>query len=83
MIISASRRTDIPAFYWDWFCGRLQEGYVDVVNPFNRRQVSRISLFIGIGFAAHADSSSLLTGKLLGDERIIEHGKQTGNLLQE
>lgn len=52
MIISASRRTDIP-------------------------------LFIGIGFAAHADSSSLLTGKLLGDERITEHGKQTGNLLQE
>ncbi len=47
MIISASRRTDIPAFYWDWFCGRLQEGYVDVVNPFNRKQVSRISLQLG------------------------------------
>ena len=44
MIVSASRRTDIPAFYFDWFCDRLREGYVDVVNPFNRKQVSRISL---------------------------------------
>ena len=44
MIISASRRTDIPAFYWDWFCARLKAGYADVANPFNRRQVSRISL---------------------------------------
>ncbi|WP_085022771.1 DUF1848 domain-containing protein [Anaerovibrio sp. JC8] len=44
MIISASRRTDIPAFYFDWFCQRLKAGYVDVVNPFNRKQVSRISL---------------------------------------
>lgn len=44
MIVSASRRTDIPAFYFDWFCRRIQEGYADVVNPFNRNQVSRISL---------------------------------------
>ena len=44
MIISASRRTDIPAFYFDWFCRRLKAGYADVVNPFNRKQVSRISL---------------------------------------
>ncbi|SFT63514.1 protein of unknown function [Selenomonas sp. GACV-9] len=44
MIISVSRRTDIPALYWDWFCGRLKAGYVDVVNPFNRKQVSCISL---------------------------------------
>lgn len=44
MIISASRRTDIPAFYFDWFCHRLEEGYADVVNPFNRKQVSRVSL---------------------------------------
>ncbi|MBO6292905.1 MAG: DUF1848 family protein [Selenomonas sp.] len=44
MIISASRRTDIPAFYFDWFCQRLREGHVDVVNQFNRKQVSRISL---------------------------------------
>ena len=44
MIISASRRTDIPAFYFKWFCHRLKKGFVDVVNPFNRKQVSRISL---------------------------------------
>lgn len=44
MIVSASRRTDIPAFYFDWFCHRLKAGFVDVVNPFNRKQVSRISL---------------------------------------
>lgn len=44
MIVSASRRTDIPAFYFDWFCNRLQGGYVDANSPFNRKQVSRISL---------------------------------------
>ena len=44
MIISASRRTDIPAFYTEWFLRRLREGFVRVVNPFNTRQVSEISL---------------------------------------
>lgn len=36
MIISASRRTDIPAFYSQWFFNRLKEGYADVKNPFNQ-----------------------------------------------
>ena len=44
MIISASRRTDIPAYYSDWFFNRLKEGYVLVRNPWNIHQVSRISL---------------------------------------
>jgi DNA repair photolyase len=44
MIISASRRTDIPAFYSEWFMNRLLEGYCLVPNPFNPRQVARISL---------------------------------------
>lgn len=35
VIISASRSTDIPAFYADWFVHRLQEGYLKWVNPFN------------------------------------------------
>ncbi len=44
MIISASRRTDIPAFYMDWFFQRLREGMVCVRNPFSYHQVSRIAL---------------------------------------
>lgn len=44
MIISASRRTDIPAFYSEWMMERLREGFVHVRNPFNARQVSRVSL---------------------------------------
>jgi hypothetical protein len=44
MIISASRRTDIPAFHAAWFMERVREGYCLVGNPFNRGQVSRVSL---------------------------------------
>lgn len=44
MIISASRRTDIPAYYSDWLCNRLREGFVLVKNPMNPKQVSRINL---------------------------------------
>lgn len=44
MIISASRRTDIPAFYTKWFIKRLREGLVLVRNPMNFHQVSRIAL---------------------------------------
>lgn len=47
MIVSASRRTDIPAFYGDWFLNRIREGFVLVRNPFNPRQVSRIALSPG------------------------------------
>lgn len=34
-IISASRSTDIPAFYSEWFFNRLQQGYMKWINPFN------------------------------------------------
>lgn len=44
MIISASRRTDIPAFYSEWFINRLKDGYVLVRNPYNANQVSKIIL---------------------------------------
>ena len=35
LIISASRATDIPAFYADWFVRRLEKGYVRLRNPFS------------------------------------------------
>jgi len=43
-IVSASRRTDIPAFYFDWFLNRARAGFCEVPNPFNPRQVRRVSL---------------------------------------
>ena len=44
MIISVSRRTDIPAFYSDWFFNRLKDGEVYIRNPFNKNQVSKVLL---------------------------------------
>ncbi len=44
MIISASRRTDIPAFFSDWFFNRIKEGYLLVRNPMNIHQISRINI---------------------------------------
>ncbi|MDR1674850.1 MAG: DUF1848 domain-containing protein [Tannerella sp.] len=42
MILSISRRTDIPAFYSKWFFNRVREGFVYVRNPVNVHQISRI-----------------------------------------
>lgn len=42
MILFASGRTDIPAFYSNWFINRVKAGFVDVRNPFNQKLVSRI-----------------------------------------
>ena len=42
-LISASRRTDIPAFYSRWLLRRLAEGFCDCTNPFNGRG-RRVSL---------------------------------------
>ncbi len=44
MIISASRRTDIPAFYSDWFIQRIKQGYACAKNPMNAKQIKTVSL---------------------------------------
>lgn len=44
MIISASRRTDIPAFYGEWFINRLISKEVFVRNPMNPNSITQISL---------------------------------------
>ncbi|MEE4261730.1 MAG: DUF1848 domain-containing protein [Desulfobacteraceae bacterium] len=36
IVISASRRTDIPAFYMPWFMEQIGRGFFEVVNPFNQ-----------------------------------------------
>jgi len=40
-VLSASRRTDIPAFYMDWFMQGIRKGVFEVVNPF-RRDIFRV-----------------------------------------
>lgn len=42
MILNVSGRTDIVAFYTEWFMNRINNGYVDVRNPFNKHLISRI-----------------------------------------
>ena len=44
MIINTGQRTDIPAFYSEWFANRLKEGIVCVRNPYYPNQVSRYRL---------------------------------------
>ena len=44
MIISVSRRSDIPRYYWDWFLDELKRGEIEVANPFNAHQKRIMSL---------------------------------------
>jgi hypothetical protein len=44
MIIQSGSRTDIPAFYSEWFANRLKEGYVYVRNPFNMTYITKYDL---------------------------------------
>ncbi len=44
VIVSASRRTDIPAFYMDWMLEQLRGGAVFSRNPYNPAQTRRVEL---------------------------------------
>lgn len=44
MILSVSRRTDIPNYYSEWFFNRIKEGFLYVRNPMNAHQVSKIDI---------------------------------------
>ncbi len=44
MILNTGNRTDIPAFYSEWFFNRIEEGYVFARNPYNPQQVTRYLL---------------------------------------
>ncbi len=44
MIINTGQRTDIPAFYSEWFANRLKAGFVMVRNPYNPQSVTRYRL---------------------------------------
>ncbi len=44
MIISATRRTDIPSYYGEWFLQRLREGFVFIPNPYNAQRYAKAYL---------------------------------------
>lgn len=44
MIVSASRRTDIPCYYAEWFMNRVRAGYALTRNPMNHAQLKRVEL---------------------------------------
>ncbi|WP_130836062.1 DUF1848 domain-containing protein [Lachnoclostridium sp. Marseille-P6806] len=71
MIINTGQRTDIPAFYAEWFANRLKEGFVCVRNPYNPNQVSRYrldpSVVDGIGFCTKSPAPMFSYMDLLVD----------------
>lgn len=72
MIVSASYKTDIPAFYGEWFINRLKAGYCRIFNPYNR-QASIVSLKRGDvdGFVFWTKNLSPFLNKL---EAVHEQG---------
>lgn len=44
MIINTGARTDIPAFFSNWFLNRIKEGFVYVRNPYYKEQITRYKL---------------------------------------
>ncbi len=44
MILQTGMRTDIPAFYSEWFINRIKAGFVMVRNPYNPKQVTRYKI---------------------------------------
>lgn len=44
MIINTGNRTDIPAYYSEWFYNRIKEGYVMARNPYNPEQILKYQL---------------------------------------
>lgn len=44
MIINTGNRTDIPAYYSEWFYNRIKEGYVLTRNPYSKDQINKYLL---------------------------------------
>lgn len=48
MIVSASRRTDLPAFHKEWLLRRLDDGFALTENPFNTKKLTFVPLEKGV-----------------------------------
>ena len=78
MLVSVSRRCDIPRFQFGWFMGRLNAGFVETANPFNPRQIKRVSLVPAGGTEEGVDLFVFWTrdpGKILANaDELTERG---------
>ncbi len=95
MIISATRRTDIPSFYGDWFMNRLTEGYVLIQNPYNENRYSRATLTKDaidiiifwtknpIPFLKHLDTLDTMSLPYYFEFTLTPYGKETEKNLPE
>lgn len=70
MILSASRRTDIPAFYSDWFFERLKAGFFLVPNPINPQKIAKIDV--------KPAKITKIQQNLLGEKKIFLDGNLEG-----
>jgi hypothetical protein len=85
MIVSASRRTDLPGFYGEWLLNRVRAGHAVAVNPFNPRQRRRVPLDPGavdafVFWTRDPERLAQLAARLedLGHRRFIAHVTLTG-----
>ena len=70
VIVSASRSTDVPAFYADWFMERLKAGYIKWFNPFNG-----VPLYVESVKASLKESLAALTA----EQKALMNGVFKGN----
>lgn len=82
MILQTGQRTDIPAFYAEWFANRIQDGYVLVRNPYHKLSVKRYilhpTIIDGIIFCSKNPEPMLTHMKLLASYRQYWHVTITG-----
>jgi hypothetical protein len=76
-VISASRRTDIPAHYLNWFMDKIREGKVNVQNPFYKKNISKVDLspeFVGwIVFWSRNYTKFLINRSFFNEYRLFFH----------
>ena len=76
MIISISRRCDIPRFAFDWFLEKLDAGFVEVKNPFNSRQIKKVSLLPPSPGRMPGESAEVLAFWTRDPFFILEHTEE-------
>lgn len=71
MILSVSRRTDIPNYYSEWFYNRIKEGFLYVRNPMNAHQISEIK-----NYSRRCRLHSVLDKESVANDEKVKRGKR-------